>query len=138
MINDHYTPGQSCETSVHAFHDLYSSRVSIEVTSLPVALIVSRSSTGYGSKLNHQGTTGFSDRFHLPGCHLGYLFLTHSQHVPFQDVRVNAPHRPTDPASFSVSKWFSLRSESMSLADMRACSCLRSFWRASQIVAKRP
>ena len=29
-------------------------------------------------KLNHQGTTGFSPCFHLPGFHLGYLFLTHS------------------------------------------------------------
>ena len=26
---------------------------------------------GYGSKLNHQGTTGVSPCFHLPGCHFG-------------------------------------------------------------------
>ena len=32
--------------------------------------------TGYGSKLNHQGTAGFSHCFLLPGCHFGYLFLT--------------------------------------------------------------
>ena len=32
---------------------------------------------GYGSKLRHQ-TAGFSPCFHLPGFHLGYLFLTHS------------------------------------------------------------
>ena len=36
--------------------------------------------SGYGSKLNHQGTTGFSHCFHLPGCHFGVtLCLTHSQ-----------------------------------------------------------
>ena len=34
---------------------------------------------GYGSKLNHQGTTGFGPCFHLPGFHLGYLFLTHGR-----------------------------------------------------------
>ena len=35
-----------------------------------------------GSKLNHQGTTGFSHCFHLPiGCHLGYLFLACHSHV---------------------------------------------------------
>ena len=33
---------------------------------------------GYWSKLNHQGTAGFCPWFHLPGLHLGYLFLTHS------------------------------------------------------------
>ena len=32
---------------------------------------------GYGTQLNHQGTAGFSPCFHLPGFHLGYLFLTH-------------------------------------------------------------
>ena len=32
-----------------------------------------------GSKFNHQGTTGFSSWFHLPGFHFGYPFLTHSQ-----------------------------------------------------------
>ena len=32
---------------------------------------------GYGSELNHQGTTAFSQFFHLPGCHSGVtLFLT--------------------------------------------------------------
>ena len=31
---------------------------------------------GYGSKLNHQGTAGFSPCFHLPG-YFGHLFLTH-------------------------------------------------------------
>ena len=37
------------------------------------------SSPVYGSKpKNHQGTTGFGPCFHLPGFHLGYLFLTHS------------------------------------------------------------
>ena len=35
---------------------------------------------GYGSKLNHQGTAGFSCWFHLPGLHFGVtLFLTHSR-----------------------------------------------------------
>ena len=34
---------------------------------------------GSGSKLNHQGTAGFSPCFHLPGCHFGHLFWTHSQ-----------------------------------------------------------
>ena len=40
------------------------------------------SSLGSGSKLNHQGTTGFSPWFHLPGFHFGYLFLTHSHLAP--------------------------------------------------------
>ena len=35
--------------------------------------------SGYGSKLIHQGTADFSPCFHLPGFHFGYLFLTHSQ-----------------------------------------------------------
>ena len=34
---------------------------------------------GYGSKLNHQGTAGFSPSFHLPRFHFGHLFLTQSQ-----------------------------------------------------------
>ena len=33
---------------------------------------------GRGSKLNHQGTTGFGPCCHLSGFHFGYLFLTHS------------------------------------------------------------
>ena len=36
---------------------------------------------GYGSQLNHQGTAGFSPWFHLPGFHLGHLFLTHSHRL---------------------------------------------------------
>ena len=48
----------------------------------------SASPNGYGSKLNHQGTAGFSPCFHLPGFHFGYIFLTHSQirkwHLLFQ------------------------------------------------------
>ena len=32
----------------------------------------------YGLKLNHLGTAGFGPWLHLPGFHLGYLFLTHS------------------------------------------------------------
>ena len=39
-------------------------------------------SRGYGSKVNHQGTADFGPCFHLPGFHLGYLFLTHSQEGP--------------------------------------------------------
>ena len=34
---------------------------------------------GCGSKLDHQGTAGFSPCFHLPGFHFGCLFLTHPQ-----------------------------------------------------------
>ena len=37
-----------------------------------------RSQSGYGSKLNHQGTAGFGPFFHLPGFHFGYPCLTHS------------------------------------------------------------
>ena len=37
---------------------------------------------GYGSKLNHQGTAGFSPCYHLPGFHFGYTFLTQS-HMTF-------------------------------------------------------
>ena len=29
---------------------------------------------GRGSKLNQQGTTGFTPWFHLPGFHFGYIF----------------------------------------------------------------
>ena len=36
---------------------------------------------GYGSKLGHQGTAGFSLWFHLPGLHFGYLSLTHTQRL---------------------------------------------------------
>ena len=32
-------------------------------------------------KLSHQGTTGFSPWFHLPGFHFGHQFLTHTQVV---------------------------------------------------------
>ena len=35
-----------------------------------------KATCGYGSKLSHQGTTGFGPCFHLPGFHLGYLSLT--------------------------------------------------------------
>ena len=35
-------------------------------------------SSGYGSKLNHQGIAGCNPWFHLPGFYFGYLFLTHS------------------------------------------------------------
>ena len=34
---------------------------------------------GYGSKVNHQKTAGFSPCFHLLGFHLGYPFLTQTQ-----------------------------------------------------------
>ena len=46
-------------------------------------LTLSKSRYGYGSKLNDQGTTGFSLWFHLLGLHVGYLFLIHS-HMPEQ------------------------------------------------------
>ena len=37
---------------------------------------------GYGSKLSHQGTAGFSPCFHLPGFYIGVtLFLTTSCHI---------------------------------------------------------
>ena len=38
-------------------------------------------STGYGSKLSHQGTAYFSPCVSLPGLHFGYIFLTHNQLV---------------------------------------------------------
>ena len=38
---------------------------------------------GYGSKESHQETAGFSPSFHLPGFHLGYIFLTHSHINPY-------------------------------------------------------
>ena len=37
---------------------------------------------GYGSKLNHKKTAGFSPCFHLLGFHWGYPFLTHTQMEP--------------------------------------------------------
>ena len=33
---------------------------------------------GYGSNINHHGTTYFCHCFHLRGCQFGYLVLTHS------------------------------------------------------------
>ena len=33
---------------------------------------------GHGSKLNHQGTAGFSPCFHLPGFRFGFTFWTHT------------------------------------------------------------
>ena len=44
---------------------------------------------GYGSKLNHQGTAGFSLWFHLPGLHFGYAVLTHNQ---FPSTRAEVRH----------------------------------------------
>ena len=38
--------------------------------------------SGYGSKLNHQGIAGFGPCTHLPGCHFGYPFLTHTHLLP--------------------------------------------------------
>ena len=56
------------------------------LSDLAVKLENPGSRIGYGSKSNHQGTTGFSQCFHLPGCHFGYLFLTHNQFTSY-------PHR---------------------------------------------
>ena len=42
---------------------------------------------GYGSKLNHPGTAGFSPCFHFPGLHFGYLFLTHSHFAAVRNFR---------------------------------------------------
>ena len=36
---------------------------------------------GYGSKLNYQGTAGFSPCFCLPGFHFGNLILSHSHNM---------------------------------------------------------
>ena len=45
----------------------------------------------YGSKLNHQRTTGFSPCFHLPGFHFGVtLFLTHSRISTFKAQTTNS------------------------------------------------
>ena len=38
-------------------------------------------SYGYGSRLNHHRTAGFSLCFHLPGFRFGYLFLTNTHIV---------------------------------------------------------
>ena len=46
---------------------------------LQLILSLRSGTSGYGSKLNHQGTAGFGPCFPLPGFHLGYRFLTHSQ-----------------------------------------------------------
>ena len=48
---------------------------------------------GYESKLNHQGTAGFSLCFDLPGFYFGYLFLTHT-HMGILDCLkwAEAPH----------------------------------------------
>ena len=50
-------------------------------------------SLGCRSKLNHEGTAGFSPCFHLPRFHLGYLFLTHS-HLLASEM----PHRQQTPS----------------------------------------
>ena len=61
-----------------------------------------------GSKLNHQGTTGFSPWFHLPGFHFGYLFLTshivESWNLPFQ--RRCDPATPSNPQLDSETNLF--------------------------------
>ena len=41
--------------------------------------------SGCESKLNHPGTAGFSLLFNIPGFHFGYLFLTHSHSMLFED-----------------------------------------------------
>ena len=48
---------------------------------------------GYGSKLSHQGTAGCSPSFHLPGPHLGYLFLTHSHYSQQVETCFGQPSR---------------------------------------------
>ena len=57
------------------------SRVSVLSHVARVALNHRRpnASNGYGSKLYHQGTAGFTPCFHLLGLLFGYLFLTHTQ-----------------------------------------------------------
>ena len=47
---------------------------------------------GYGSKLHHQGTTGFSPCLHLQGFHFGYLFSTHSHIVVDVSVFLGPGH----------------------------------------------
>ena len=66
-------------------------------------------------KINHKGTTGFSPAFHLPGFHLGYLLLTHSQLDGSPGLKVGA-------------KWISQAStvtlgvkRSMGIQDKRLC-----------------
>ena len=45
---------------------------------------------GYGSKLKHQGTAGFSPWFHLLGFQNGYPFLTHN-HMFVLQLRAQVP-----------------------------------------------
>ena len=51
--------------------------VAVQIAILPHRMQEAAIPFGYGSKLNHQGTAGFSPCFHLPGFHFGYIFLTH-------------------------------------------------------------
>ena len=56
-------------------------RLAVHQLVLPGGLSGHRS--GYGSKLSHQGTAGFSQCLHLPGFHFGYLFSTHGHLMQF-------------------------------------------------------
>ena len=58
---------------------------------------------GYGSKLNHRGTTGFGPCFHLPGFHLGVtLVLTHSHFEGQVDIVFSAPTPWSRSGSLSI------------------------------------
>ena len=60
---------------------------------------------GYGSKLNHPATAGFSPWFHLPGLHLGYLFLSHS-HMKGKSLWSAFSMEVTMSFSSLVYRWF--------------------------------
>ena len=53
---------------------------------MPMSFTPMQAPLGYGSKLNHHWTPCF----HLPGFHLGYIFLTHSR------LRKRTPKPPSE------------------------------------------
>ena len=49
--------------------------------------ILTHGQMGMGLKLKHQGTVGFGPFFHLPGLHMGYLFVN-PQTNPNQNPKI--------------------------------------------------
>ena len=56
------------------------------------------SRNGYGSKLSHQGTTGFNHCFHLPGCHVGVTpSLTDQMRMKLFGKKTGIPYETSQP-----------------------------------------
>ena len=98
---------------------------------------------GYSS-LDHQGmgqnsttTTGFSHCFHLPGCHFGYLFLTHSHRsqkkdTPKRNISKASHATMTDRMTYIEQRMgdsFDKHSQEKPWARLKGSHVFVSFWR---------